>query len=220
MTRPTRAQSAGLPRGERMMSGVYTIGAARSRADWHRMEHAARRPSSAALCRAHAMQALLVAFLLAHWLTRQELRLRLVLIAAVSYAGTLRDAVDTGAAWSSARRGGRHAITQLGAWAVGAALAAGVVLFSGADSARHSAAIRGLVMTAELIFSSRTLAAGFFLRCGLPGHDIRHPATVREHRKKNPAEHGQDVRDREDQFGRHHETSDRSGMSRGVSAAE
>ena len=144
MTRPTRAQLEAARAGERMtVSGAHTVGAPDGGpgligTGWSTQHGDLRVPHFVGL---HAMQALpLVALLLAHRFSRQ-LRLRLVLIAAASYAALYVMLLIQALRGLPLVAPDATAITQLGAWAVGTAIAAGVVLFGGAHSARQTVAI-------------------------------------------------------------------------------
>jgi hypothetical protein len=145
MTRPTMAQLEAARAGERMtIAGAHTVGGPDGGpglvgTGWS-TEHGDLRVAH--FVGLHAIQTLsLVALLVARRRLDRTARVRLVLIAAASYAALYVILLIQAFRGVPLVAPDAMTATQLGAWAVATAMAAAVALLAGAPAARHTAAI-------------------------------------------------------------------------------
>lgn len=145
MARPTAAQLEAARAGERMtVAGAHTVGAPDGGpgligTGWSTEHGDLRAPHFVGL---HAMQILaLVALFLSRRRLNQKVRVRLVLIAAASYAALYVILVMQALRGVPLAAPDATTITQLGGWALATAIAAGMALLGGAHASRHTAAL-------------------------------------------------------------------------------
>jgi hypothetical protein len=145
MTRPTAAQLEAAHAGTRMtIAGGHTVGAPDGGpgvigTGWSTEHGDLRVPHFVGL---HAVQALiLVALLLARTSLQHAARVRLVFIAASSYAALYVILLIQALRGVSFVAPDAATVTQLAAWAVATAVASGMALLRGATHVRHAAAI-------------------------------------------------------------------------------
>lgn len=145
MTRPTTAQLEAARAGERMTTaGAHTVGAADGGpglvgTGWSTEHGDLRVPHFIGL---HALQILpLVTLLLARRRLSDAVRVRTALIAAASYATLYVILLIQAFRGVPLAAPDAATVAQLGAWAVGTALAAGVALLGGAHAARRASAV-------------------------------------------------------------------------------
>lgn len=145
MTRPTAAQLEAAHAGTRMtIAGGHTVGAPDGGpgvigTGWSTEHGDLRVPHFVGL---HAVQALiLVALLLARTSLQHAARVRLVFIAASSYAALYVILLIQALRGVSFVAPDAATVTQLAAWAVATAVASGMALLRGATHVRHAAAM-------------------------------------------------------------------------------